>query len=86
MDKQQIVREAAVWLLEWLEKTDPDFKGASIILMTTTLPKEGETSCIFYMVSNESAVGMVSILLHGLNQALDDNGIKSVLMPSGMKQ
>lgn len=73
MDKQQIVTEGVVWLMKWLEQSDPDFKGASIILITTTNPTHSNTA-VFDMASNESSFNTMSMLLHGLTQTMEQEG------------
>lgn len=84
VDKREIVAEAVVWLMQWLEQSDPDFKGASVIVVTTTNPTDNKTA-IFDMASNESALNTFAMLLHGMDHTIKGN-TREHIIPMGTKQ
>lgn len=70
MDRNNLIAEGASWLVGWLEKADPSFKDVSLVLIFTSKPELGTNSSDFDMVSNESNIATVAMLLAGLNQAI----------------
>lgn len=70
-DKAVLLAEAAKFTAEWLEKADPDFKGASFIFMVVT------QNDIFDMVGNDKDM-ILPMLLFAAQQAITGNGAGTI--------